>query len=165
MADDDQVLLQANDGTEFRVEVGMIRRMSNTVANLIEDAGIDAPIPLPNVATNILIKVIEWAKYHHQNDPAVAAPQPTVDNPSILHISDWDRTFFDSLPSQAVLFELVLAANYLDMRVLLDTTCKIVAGQIKGKTGPEICKHFGITEPFTAEEKERVERENEWLSK
>lgn len=33
---------------------------------------------------------------------------------------------------QPMLFDLILAANYLDIRPLLDLTCKTVADMIKG---------------------------------
>ncbi len=56
MADDDQVTLQSQDGQDFRVEV-KVAKMSETIKNLIEDAGVDAPIPLPNVTGKILGKV------------------------------------------------------------------------------------------------------------
>ena len=81
---------------------------------------------------------------------------------------------------QATLFELILAANYLDIRPLLDLTCKTVANMIKGivfffqlctekklthppgKTPEEIRKTFNIKNDFTPEEEEQVRKENEW---
>ncbi|OXU21391.1 hypothetical protein TSAR_014799 [Trichomalopsis sarcophagae] len=52
---------------------------------------------------------------------------------------------------QGTLFELILAANYLDIKGLLDVTCKTVANMIKGKTPEEI-----------PSEEEQVRKENEW---
>lgn len=63
---------------------------------------------------------------------------------------------------QGTLFELILAANYLDIKGLLDVTCKTVANMIKGKTPDEIRKTFNIKNDFTPSEEEQVRKENEW---
>lgn len=60
------------------------------------------------------------------------------------------------------LFNLILAANYLDIKSLLDLTCKTVADEIKGKTPEEIRVRFNIKNDFTPEEEEEVKRENAW---
>ena len=62
---------------------------------------------------------------------------------------------------QGTLFELILAANYLDIKGLLDVTCKTVADMIKGKTPEEIRKIFNIKIDFTPSEEEQVRKENE----
>lgn len=54
------------------------------------------------------------------------------------------------------------AANYLDIKPLLDVGCKTVANMIKGKSPEEIRKTFNITNDFTPEEEEQIRRENEW---
>lgn len=54
------------------------------------------------------------------------------------------------------------AANYLNIKTLLDLTCMTVANMIKGKTPEEIRKTFNIKNDFTPEEEEEVRRENQW---
>ena len=55
-----------------------------------------------------------------------------------------------------------MAADYLDIKGLLDVTCKTVANMIKGKTPEEIRKTFNIKNDFTEEEKAQVCKENQW---
>lgn len=153
---DEVVTLQAQDGTEFKVPLNAAN-MSETMRNLIEDSGIEAAIPLPNVTGTILAKVIEFCKYHVENPtpPAPAGEEKRTDD-----ICSWDQDF--AKVDQPTLFELILAANYLDIKPLLDLACKTVANMIKGKTPEEIRKTFNIKNDFTPEEEEQVRKENEW---
>ena len=74
--------------------------------------------------------------------------------------NDWYAKFVEV--DQGTLFHLILAANYLNIKSLLDLTCKTVADMIKGKTPEEIRAHFNIQNDFTPEEEEEVRRENAW---
>merc|ERR1712178_193565 len=72
----------------------------------------------------------------------------------------WDKEFVKV--DDETLFNLIPAANYLDIKSLLDLTCKTVADEIKGKTPEEIRIRFNIKNDFTPEEEEEVKRENAW---
>ena len=63
---------------------------------------------------------------------------------------------------RVLILKCLQAANYLDIKGLLDVTCKTVANMIKGKTPEEIRKTFNIKNDFTAGEEEQVRKENEW---
>ncbi|GJY40736.1 SKP1-like protein 1A [Tanacetum coccineum] len=67
-----------------------------------------------------------------------------------------------SCNAQDTLFNLILAANYLNIKSLLDLTCQTVADMIKGYTPEKIRKTFNIKNDFTPEEEEEVKRENTW---
>jgi S-phase kinase-associated protein 1 len=66
--------------------------------------------------------------------------------------------------SNQKLFELIQAANYLNIKDLLDITCQRVADMIRGKTPEELRKLFNIDieKEFTPEEAEEVKREGLW---
>ncbi|KAB0385421.1 hypothetical protein FD755_000377 [Muntiacus reevesi] len=118
----------------------------------MDDEGDDDPVPLPNVNAAILKKVIQWCT-HHKDDP----PPPEDDENKEKRTDDipvWDQEFLKV--DQGTLFELILAANYLDIKGLLDVTCKTVANMIKGKTPEEIRKTFNIKNDFTEEEEAQV---------
>lgn len=70
-------------------------------------------------------------------------------------------SLFTLLVGYGTLF-LFQAANYLNIKNLLDLTCQTVADMIKGKTPEEIRKTFNIKNDFTPEEEEEVRRENQW---
>lgn len=158
---DDQtnVTLSAVDGAEYTVDVE-VAKISETIKNLIEDAGIDNPVPLPNITGPILAKVIEFCKYYHEHPPAVAEPGAEPNPVTTSAISTWEAEYVRV--DQQLLFQLVLAANYLDIKPLLDLTCKTIANMIKGKTPDEIRKTFNIKNDFTPEEEEAIRKENEW---
>jgi len=122
-----------------------------------KDTGTDEMIPLPNVNGKILAKVIEYCRYH------VEAVRKGADDKPLKSEDDvkaWDAEFVKV--DQATLFDLILAANYLNIKGLLDLTCQTVANMIKGKTPEEIRKTFNIKNDFTPEEEEEVRRENQW---
>ncbi|ETO11964.1 glycoprotein FP21 precursor [Reticulomyxa filosa] len=75
-------------------------------------------------------------------------------------VPEWDANFVEV--DQETLFELILAANYMDIKPLLDLTCAKVASMLKGKTPEQIRKQFNIANDFTPEEEEAVRAENKW---
>ena len=156
------IKLQSFDGEVFPVDVE-IAKQSVIIKTMLEDLGMDEEddedvVPLPNVNAAILKKVIEWATYH-KDDP----PLPEDDENKEKRTDDicsWDTDFLKV--DQGTLFELIMAANYLDIKGLLDVTCKTVANMIKGKTPEQIRKTFNIKNDFTPSEEEQIRKENEW---
>jgi len=52
----------------------------------------------------------------------------------------------------------------MDIKPLLNLTCKHIANMIRGKKPEEIRAIFNIENDFTPEEEEQIKRENEWAS-
>jgi S-phase kinase-associated protein 1 len=75
-------------------------------------------------------------------------------------IDEWDKKYMEV--DQDMIFDIILAANYLDIRPLLDLGCKTIANMIKGKTTEQIRELFGIQNDFTPEEEEQIRKECEW---
>ncbi|KAF7728594.1 suppressor of kinetochore protein mutant [Apophysomyces ossiformis] len=149
------VHLLSSDNEEFPVDKEVAER-SVLIKNMLEDIGeSDAPIPLPNVTAKVLRKVIEWCE-HHREDPVT---QDDQDRRS-TDIDEWDQKYMEV--DQETLFDIILAANYLDIKPLLDVGCKTVANMIKGKSAEEIRRTFNITNDFTPEEEAQIKKENEW---
>ncbi|XP_043821749.1 S-phase kinase-associated protein 1-like [Dromiciops gliroides] len=151
------IKLQGSDGEIFEVDVE-IAKQSVTIKTMLEDLGMDDyPVPLPNVNAAIFKKVIQWCT-HYKDDPP-----PEDDENKEKQTDDipvWDQEFLKV--DQGTPFELILAANYLDIKGLLDVTCKTFTNMIKGKTPEEIHKTFNIKNDFTEEEEVQVSKENQW---
>eukprot|EP00656_Telonema_subtile_P026527 TRINITY_DN284_c0_g2_i1.p1 TRINITY_DN284_c0_g2~~TRINITY_DN284_c0_g2_i1.p1 ORF type:complete len:165 (+),score=66.48 TRINITY_DN284_c0_g2_i1:128-622(+) len=157
--EDSEIVLVSKDESEFKVKFG-IALMSETIKALSsfpeeadeqEDWSVpEAAIPLPPVEGSILKKVIEYCTYHTENKEAKEDERDA-----------WDKQFAGV--DDDTLFSLILAANYLDIKPLLDLTCKTVADYIKAcKTPQEIRRRFNIKNDFTPEEEEEVRKENAW---
>ncbi|KAL2654227.1 hypothetical protein R1flu_022355 [Riccia fluitans] len=135
MSNDTKVKLRSSDDEMFEVDEAVAYELLN---NTIEDIGTDNPYSLLNVSSKILSKVIEYCKYHVENsknrDDKPATPED--------EIKLWDADFVKV--DQATLFDLILAANFLNIKNLLDLTCQTAADMIKGKTPEEIRKTFNI---------------------
>ena len=147
------VKLQSSDNEVFEVDVE-VAKQSEVIRQMVEDCDYDdfddEPIPLLNVNAAILRKVIEWAT-HHKDDPPPKEDEENREKRTD-DIEPFDREFLKV--DQGTLFELILAANYLDMKLLLDVLCKTVANMIKGKTPEEIRKTLNIKHDFKPEEEQ-----------
>ncbi|XP_065193385.1 S-phase kinase-associated protein 1-like [Sycon ciliatum] len=154
--------LVSNDGEVFDVEV-KVACQSKVLKAMLQDTGDiaddDEPVPLPPVNGATLRKVIEWCT-HYQNENLVEG-EDLLDENERINIDSWDEEFLKV--DQGILVELMNAANYLDIKGLLDAACKTVANMIKGKTTEEIRKTFNMVGDFSSDEEEEIRKENAWL--
>lgn len=123
-----------------------------------ESNSADTVVPLNDVNAKVLAKVLEFCA-HHQNDQAPASDSDE-DKKADITIPEWDAEFLKI--NQDMLYELTMAANYLDVRNLLDVTTKTIANMIKGKTPEEMRKIFNIKCDYTEAELEALKKENSW---
>jgi S-phase kinase-associated protein 1 len=135
--------------------------LSELIKTMHEGDKEEKEIPLPNVKSSILKKVILYLKYHFRN-PAKEIEKPLKSANLADVVCPWDAEFIECDNNQETLFELILAANYMDIKPLLDLSCAKVASMIKGKTPEEIRKTFNITNDFTPEEENTLREENKW---
>lgn len=143
------IVLETSDDVQLRVPL-RVAMMSVFIKSVIGDDDIDedTTIPLPNVRSSILKKVIEFCTHYltpGQKMPRIAKPLISEDL-SQCGIPAWYVDFVDQ--EQVVLFDFILAAEYLNIEPLLDLTCAKVGSMIKGKTTDEIRSVFNIADDF-----------------
>nr|CAG8505232.1 1660_t:CDS:2 [Entrophospora candida] len=128
------VKLTSSEGTEFKVE-RIIAEKSILLKNMLDDVG----------EKDMLIEYCT----HHRDELMTTTDDNSKRSSTADDIDDWDAEFCK-------------AANYLDIKPLLDLACKTVANMIKSKSPEEIRRTFNIENDFTPEEEEQVRKENEW---
>ena len=142
----------------FEVERG-VACMSALIKNMIRDCVGDERIPLPNVKTAILNKVVDYCKYHKNVPPKAINKLLTSNNLMECGVSAWDSTFLHI--EQGEFFNLIMAGNYVDIERLLPLTCTNVAAGVKGKSAEETQKQCNLVNDFTLGEEAHL-RENFW---
>eukprot|EP00884_Botryococcus_braunii_P011024 jgi/Botrbrau1/19923/Bobra.0059s0040.1 len=152
-----EVKLVSSDNAVFVAKREMLMDASGMLRNLLEDLPLAGEVPVQNVTGSILAKVLEYINAHEKEEKEGGEPKPKM---SEEELKTFDAEFVNV--DQSTLFEIILAANYMDCKNLLDLTCLTVANMIKGKTPEEIRKTFNIVNDFTPEEEEEVRRENQW---
>jgi len=156
-----QVSLVSQEGEKFKVSLD-IAIMSELVKTMFDS---DQPedevqeMPLPNVKTSILAKVLEFLT-HYKGEPMTEIEKPLKSSNMNEVVQEWYADFVNV--EQETLFELILAANFMDISPLLELTCATVASMVKGKTPEEIRQHFNIVNDFTEEEEAQIREENKW---
>jgi S-phase kinase-associated protein 1 len=100
---------------------------------VIDDSGSDQPVPLPNISSSVLKKVsvscehpdfphlissrtqvLEYCEHYRGVQPATTDPEAQN---FTTNLNEWDKKFM--AVDQEMLFEIILAANYLDIKPLM----------------------------------------------
>jgi len=165
------IVVQSNDATpvEYKVLREAVVGMSGLLHDMLEDqtVGEECLIPVPNVNGATLKYVLEYVNYHYNQraDPIEKPLKGKIEDV----IGQWDKTFLNTdlirggdEKQHEVLIDVIMAANFLNVKDLLDLTCASVASMIKGKTPEQIRALFNIENDFTPEEEEKIREENRW---
>ena len=132
----------SKEGDTFDVPIEIAKLSNLVVTTLGEDEGgassdeptaggasSDVEIPLPNVRTQVLAKVIEYCTHYSTVESMTPITTPLKSNRIEEIVQEWYAEFVDV--EQRMLFELVTAANFMDIKALLDLTCLAVSVLIK----------------------------------
>uniref|UniRef100_A0A0D9X1Q1 SKP1-like protein n=1 Tax=Leersia perrieri TaxID=77586 RepID=A0A0D9X1Q1_9ORYZ len=148
------IRLRSNDGELVEVAEASARQ-SKLIEEMIDSGNADPSIPLPNVDSKTLAMVIQYCDKH-------AAAAAAADTTEAKDLKAWDDGFVHKLDMSGPLFDVIAAADYLNMDGLLDLACKRVADEIKDKTPEEIREAFNIVNDLSEEEEEAIRLEHAW---
>ena len=115
-------------------------------------------IPLPNVSAPVLKKVIDYCN-HYQEEEMTAIQTPLKSGTLDELVQSWYSNFVKV--DRNMLFDLVAAANFMDIKPLLDLTCLAVSILIKGKSAAELRQMFNISSEGTADDQAPANQDNQ----
>ncbi|KAI1726237.1 skp1 family, tetramerization domain-containing protein [Ditylenchus destructor] len=144
----------SKDGQTFEVDRDVIRQ-STTLNNMFNELGMDGfndddvndPIPLSSINGEMLKKIVDWCIYHKDDPPWTEEREYEMRSKPV---PQWDAQFIKL--EQNAFFELVIAANYLDVPSLSHALNRAVRDMIHDKSADEIRAMFNIRNDFGLEE-------------
>jgi len=152
------ITLVSSDGEKFQITEKAARR-SQLIKGIIDDYPDDPEVPLHNVKSSILQRIISYMEYYKDSEPK-EIEKPLPSNNFNECVDAWDFQFIDL--EIEVIFEIIFAANYMDIKPLLELASSKIASVIKGKSPEEIRRIFNIQNDFTPEEEAQIREENQW---
>lgn len=160
------VKLRSKDGDEFELSAkaakqsALIKTSIECEDDEEEEEDHEECIDIIKVGSSCLEKVVEFLK-HHSEEPMDAIETPLSGNTLDEVVKqNWYRNFIGV--EQSMVFELVTAANYMEIQPLLDLACLRVSVELMGKTAEEIRVMLNIPK-MTAEEEQKARQEHKWI--
>ncbi|CAA7021569.1 unnamed protein product [Microthlaspi erraticum] len=143
------IVLKSSDGESFEIEEA-VALQSETIAHMVGEEGADNIIPLADVKSQVLTKVMEYCKKHDGGDDS-----------SSEDLRKWETEFLKKI-DRAMLIDLVSAACQLKIESLSDITCQAAADVLETVSVEEARRLLGVENDFTPEEEEAIRKENQW---
>lgn len=151
------VTLVPSEGENITVPLAVanVSVLFQTMTDVDDSDGI-GEIPVPNVSHDTLKKVIEFCEYNVDHELG-EIEKPLKSKNISESVPEWYANYIDL--EKTLLFDVICAANYLDIPGLLKLGCAKVASKIKGKDPKQIREEFGIENDLTEDEEQSIKEE------
>ena len=138
------IKIVACDGSVAMVD-RKLAEMSMTIKHQLEEIK-GNEVHLSEINGQILQKIVAFLEHYEKGFPVIAEQKKYTSD----YLTDWDKSFISSMMDGTyeelkMLFEITKAANYLDIKYLLDICCASIANEIKSKTPEEVKTKFSMT--------------------
>jgi S-phase kinase-associated protein 1 len=157
------ITLTSSEGDKFTVSK-IAAKMSQLLKGAIEDFNGDLNIPLTEINSKTLQKVVEYLEHWNNSLP------PEIKKPIDTHIMTrlvdlWSATFIDNLSLDDIA-DLAIAANFMEIQPLVELTCCKIAAIGISKPINELFLEYGMDpSSFTEAERQIIREENlDWLN-
>ncbi|RZC85143.1 hypothetical protein C5167_007753 [Papaver somniferum] len=147
------LILRSSDNETLEIEESAVLA-STTLRGLIEGSelvGANIIIPLPEVSSKVLVLIISYLNKHHNEE-----------NNNAEEMLKWDEEFFQAIDTNELLFDLINASNYLNIKSLLDSACDEAAERLKDMTVEDAREMFWVENDFSPEAEAKGRQESAW---
>jgi S-phase kinase-associated protein 1 len=146
--------LISSDGIKVTIDEKSAQR-SQLLKGLVQDFQGENEIPMPDIRGDVLKKVVEYLVHYKDTEPK-EIPKPLPTNNLSEVTDEWDVNFINGIDLDTS-FDVINAANYMDIKPLLDLSCAKIASIMKGKNADEIRGMFNIECDLTEDELKEYE--------
>lgn len=159
--DHEPIEIVSKDGKTFKLE-RKSAKISTLVSTAIDNDDKADSIPIPGVTGSTLALIIRYMQEHKGVEPPIIEKPLRSKVMSEVCPKKSDAEFIDEVgDTRQNLYDLILAANYMDIKSLLHLGCAKVASLIKGQPLEKIKeildpngKHAPIAQPKPKDTKE-----------
>jgi S-phase kinase-associated protein 1 len=149
------VLISCEEQNPLRFEISRnAAEMCNLVKSILEGDPNAREMEIKKVTGEHLKLIVDYLKHHNGKVPAeIAKPIRSVKMEKIVE-DPWDAEFINNL-SKRTIFQVILGANYMDIKSLLHLGCAKIATLIKGKSPDDIRRILSDNEDQPTENDEQ----------
>jgi len=127
------IKLKSKDGKSFEIE-RTHAGISKLVKTALDQDPTASEVPILGVKSDILEQVVTYMNHHKGVEPQIVEKPLRSKIMKDVCKDVWDAEFIDGMGgTRQELYDLILAANYMDVKSLLHLGCAKVASLIKGQ--------------------------------
>ena len=153
------IRLKSSDGEVVELSRKCCLR-SGLLKGIIEDFPDDSEFPLNDVNAMTLLSVKSYLEHYENNEPSVIE-RPLKSKNFAECVNEWDYEFLGEDTNK--ILNLIMAANYMDIKPLLELACAKIGSKIMGITTEAIKKEFDLDGIFTKEEEDLILMDKAYL--
>ena len=158
MDSDKTIKIKTNDGKEVDLSSKAALR-SGLLKGMMEDYQDSTEFSLNNVDGETLEKVKDYLTRYENEEPKIIE-KPLKSNDFKELVNDWEYKFLDLSDNE--ILAIIKAANFMDIKPLLELVAVKITCKLRGTTTETIRKDFNI-DTFTKEEEEQIIKDKEYL--
>ena len=153
------IKVKSSDGKVIELSTKAASK-SKLLSGVIQDYQEDSEFPLNKINGETLEKVKEYLVHYQDSEPRqIEKPLPKDFKDCV---DEWDYKFIGDDNTQ--ILAIIFAANFMDIKPLLELAAAKVATLIRGTTTESIRKDFEIKD-FSKEEEKQMENDKSILEK